>query len=81
MNTHITAENLKTGDLIAYSTHYHEGEILFRLTEPVVVRSNLRRTAWLTGMATDRNTGTPVNLGPLVLNPDHSLTLIERSQN
>lgn len=79
MTPTIAAENLKPGDLIAYSTHYHDSELLFRITEPVVVRDSLRRTAWLTGIATDRVTGERVNLGPLVLNPEHSLALVERS--
>lgn len=79
MTPTIAAENLKVGDLVSYTTHYHHNDILFQLTEPVVVHDNLRRTAWLTGIATDRVTGERVNLGPLVLRPDHSLTLIERS--
>lgn len=81
MTPTITAENLKIGDLVSYTTHYHHNDILFQLTEPVVIREKLRRTAWLTGIATDRVTGEPVNLGPLVLNPEHSITLIERSRS
>lgn len=79
MTPTIAAENLKVGDLVSYNTHYHDGEVLFQLTEPVVVRDNLRRTAWLTGIATDRVTGERVNLGPLVLDPAHSLALVERA--
>lgn len=32
MTPTIAAENLKVGNLVSYTTHYHDGELLFRIT-------------------------------------------------
>lgn len=32
MTPTIVAENLKVGNLVSYTTHYHDGELLFQIT-------------------------------------------------